>query len=249
MGSLEKATELLRLIAAAREGARLGDLARESGMPTSTTHRLLSGLEALSLAMRRRTDRRYQLGGAFLTLCGAARGQFRIDELARPVLGLLSRRCGVTAYLSVISGLDAVCVLRVEGGNALRAVTLQEGARRPLGIGAGSMALLAALGDAEIKRIIAANALPTAEGGAEAQYHYDPDQVRAGIERTRMQGYASHSGQLVRGVDGIGVSAVMAGLDMGISLSFIGDMTTAEQRAAYLGYLREAARALEEGRG
>jgi DNA-binding IclR family transcriptional regulator len=249
VGSLERATHLLQLVAAEAEGARLCDLARLARLPASTTHRLLSGLEELGLARRRPSDKRYRTGERFLTLCGAARRQWSVDEIARPVLGLLSRRCGATSYLSIVSGLDAACVLRVEGGSALRAVTLQEGTLRPLGIGAGSLALLAVLGDREVQRIVEANALPPGEGGAPAEFGYDPERVMEDVRATRAQGYACHSGRLVRGVDGLGVASRLAGVDVGISISFIGDLTSLEQRADHLALLREAADGLTAASG
>lgn len=241
MGSLERAAHLLQLVATEAGGARLADLARQTGLPASTAHRLLAGLERLGLASRGNSDRRYRAGERLLTLCSTARRQWSIDEVARPVLGLLSRRSGATCYLSIISGLDAVCILRVEGGNALRAVTLQEGTTRPLGVGAGSLALLAALPDVEIRRIVAANALPADDGGAAPEFGYAPAEIMAEVERTRSQGYASHAGRLVRGVDGLGIASRLAGLDVGISVSFIGNLTSAEQRAELIARLRAAA--------
>src|SRR5690606_31297222 len=83
--------------------------------------------------------------------------RFDIAELARPALIRLARETGDTVFLSVREGLDAICLERQVGSYPIKTLTLDVGDRRPLGVGAGSLALLAFLPEAEIAEIIASN--------------------------------------------------------------------------------------------
>src|SRR5690606_39494348 len=56
------------------------------------------------------------------------------------------------------SDLDAVCIDRAEGSFPIRVLTQNVGTRRPLGIGSGSLALLAAAPDDEVDNILRRNA-------------------------------------------------------------------------------------------
>jgi DNA-binding IclR family transcriptional regulator len=58
----------------------------------------------------------------------------------------------------VPSGTDGVCLHHEEGSFPIHTQVLSAGRRYPLGIGAGSLALLAAMSDREVERIINANA-------------------------------------------------------------------------------------------
>ena len=52
---------------------------------------------------------------------------------------------GDTVYLVMRSGFDAVCMHRREGDYPVRALVLEVGSRRPLGVGAGGLAILSAM--------------------------------------------------------------------------------------------------------
>jgi DNA-binding IclR family transcriptional regulator len=66
----------------------------------------------------------------------------------------LAEGLGDTVYLSVRSGFDGICIERTEGSYPIRTCTVEVGVRRPLGVGAGNLALLAATGDIEANTII-----------------------------------------------------------------------------------------------
>ena len=84
----------------------------------------------------------------------AAARQFDIRGICRPVLQRLALRAGDTAYLIVRSSDEAVCIDLQEGPSPIRVVTLQVGSRRPLGVGAGGLAILAALPTAERQQVL-----------------------------------------------------------------------------------------------
>ena len=81
---------------------------------------------------------------------------------------------------------------------------LQPGDRHPLGIGAGSLAILASLPDHEVAEMIAANAAEFA-----ARYTaFSPALLQAEIARTRARGYALNTGLLQHGSWGVGVAVL-----------------------------------------
>ena len=62
-----------------------------------------------------------------------------------------------TSFVSVKRGNYAICLHREEGTYPVRTHALQAGNQHPLGIGAGSLAMLSALSDDEVERVLAAN--------------------------------------------------------------------------------------------
>jgi DNA-binding IclR family transcriptional regulator len=82
-------------------------------------------------------------------MAAASSRSLNIRTAARPSLLKLAHLSGDTALLTVRSGSEAVCIDRVIGEYPIRANRLNVGSRVPLGISAGSMALLAFLPDAE----------------------------------------------------------------------------------------------------
>jgi DNA-binding IclR family transcriptional regulator len=66
----------------------------------------------------------------------------------------LAALSGDTVLLSTRHGLESVCVDREFGSFPIRANYLELGSRRPLGAGAGSVALLAWLPDEEVKTVL-----------------------------------------------------------------------------------------------
>ena len=81
--SVERAISLLSEVALAPRG--LVDLAEATGLPTSTTARLLATLEGVN-AVRRDGEGRYRLGSAVGSMVSAEQGESRLRDYARPYL-------------------------------------------------------------------------------------------------------------------------------------------------------------------
>ncbi|GMG82619.1 glyoxylate bypass operon transcriptional repressor IclR [Paralimibaculum aggregatum] len=121
--SLTRALNLLRTLAAHPGGLTLTEAAEATRLPPSTTHRLLTTLEAERFV---RTDG--QLGlwriGVAAFYVGAAFARSR-DTLAmtRPYLARLMEMSGETANLFVESDGEVVCIGQIESRHAMRAIT------------------------------------------------------------------------------------------------------------------------------
>jgi DNA-binding IclR family transcriptional regulator len=199
-GPALRAFALLRLLASAgRRGAALTALATSSGLPNSTVHRLLAQLVQARLAMQIEGARTYAIGPLAYELGLAAAQQFDIRGLCRPVMERLAGEAGETVYLVQRSGDEAVCIDMVEGPTPVRVVTLQIGSRRPVGLGAGGLAILAALPEDEARRVFAQVREPIARDG-----QFGPEELWEGVLRARAEGHSTIANRITPGVTAIG---------------------------------------------
>jgi DNA-binding IclR family transcriptional regulator len=151
--SAQKVCRLLRVLSTP-QALRLTDIVAGSGVNKATTLRLLETLIGEGFVRRDAATKRYSLGDEALLLGIAMQGRDHIRERARPSLVRLAALSGDTLLLSTRHGLESVCVDREFGSYPIRANYLDLGSRRPLGAGAGSLALLAWLPDDEIEAIL-----------------------------------------------------------------------------------------------
>ncbi len=241
MRTVERAASLLRILAMQPlEGGRLSDLAREAALGKSTAHRLLSALVDVGFAAQEASTQRYHLGFELVRLGQAARG-YELIELARPALRDLAARTEDTVFASIREGTEAVCVDRQVGAFPIRTLTLDIGDRRPLGVGAGSLALLAALPEAERAEVVEANAERLS-----AYSNYDRDNILAFAADAAAKGYAVNEGRIVPGMCGVGVAIRGAdGRLLGaLSVAAIKERMGPERIATVVGHLKEHAAAV-----
>lgn len=201
--SIERAIALLLLAGrAGPAGARLADLVATSSLPKPTVRRVLLALVRSGLLDQDGTTRRYHIGPEAYVLGTLASARFGIHALSLDGLARVARESGDCAFLSVPRDDFAVCLHREEGPFPIRTHVLQAGDRHPLGIGAGSLALLAALPEGEAEAVLARNAALIA-----ADYPaYTPDVLATLVAQTRARGYAVNPGLVVAGSWGIGVA-------------------------------------------
>jgi DNA-binding IclR family transcriptional regulator len=153
--TIQRAGAILRAIARfGPSGARLIDLTNAVSLTRPTTHRIVQGLIAEMMVVQNARTKRYQLGPLIFELGLATTQRSTLPEICRPTLRRLAELTHDTVYLVVRSGFDVVCLDRAEGSYPIRAVTLDVGGRRPLGLGAGGVALLATFPDEEVRQVI-----------------------------------------------------------------------------------------------
>src|SRR6185369_18040099 len=102
---------------------------------------------------------------------------------AHDVLERTSQEIGDTLFLTVRTGNDTLCVDRRIGSYPIQVLSIEIGARRPLGVSSAGVAILAALPAQEARKIVAANEarfLP---------YRTDTSTVLAQIAAARRRGY------------------------------------------------------------
>jgi DNA-binding IclR family transcriptional regulator len=151
-----RAVQLLRLIASSQTcNLRLVDIAAMASLDKSTAHRLLQRLVHERL-LARDPVRGYRLGPLLYELGLAALPETNLRELSQAALYELAQATGDMVFLIVRSGFETVCLNRIAGNFPIQTMTRSVGDRHPLGVGAGGLAILASLSDAEMKIAIRA---------------------------------------------------------------------------------------------
>ncbi|WP_425417693.1 IclR family transcriptional regulator [Oricola indica] len=182
--SVVRTAALLRILATNNdEGLRLKDVAEIAGLEQPTAHRVISALNAVGFVVRHPKTRRYHLGPLLQELYIAAYMGFSIQEAVLPTLKHIAGELGDTVYLAMRNGLDSVCVERIEGSYPIRTCTVNIGMHRPLGIGAGSIALMSGFGKMERELILTQNE------SRFVSYKTSINEVRARCEKAEETGY------------------------------------------------------------
>ncbi|MCK9988448.1 MAG: hypothetical protein AzoDbin1_04920 [Azoarcus sp.] len=184
--SIERATHIMRVIASRNStGLRLVDISKQTKLERPTAHRILKCLMAEGLITQSPETRRYFLGRLIFELGLAASSNFNLRDICHPALVRLAERTGDTIFLAIRSGADSVCIDRVEGSFPIKTLTLDVGTRRPLGVGAGGLALLMTLPEHTQEEIITANALRLS-----AYNNLNMPELKGLLQRCREFGYA-----------------------------------------------------------
>jgi DNA-binding IclR family transcriptional regulator len=199
--SVDRALKLLAIVARDTEnGMSLSAIVAESGLNKPTARRLLVALMRARLVEQDSQSRRYHLGDEAFVLGVLASRRHGLLDLSMESLRALSGTTMDSSFLSVRRDNFSVCLYREEGTYPVRTHALQAGLQHPLGIGAGSLAMISALPDPEIEAILAANRAIMA-----AQYPtYSMDQIRLDIADTRRRGFALNPGRIVTSSWGVG---------------------------------------------
>jgi DNA-binding IclR family transcriptional regulator len=200
--AIERASTLLLLVGrAGPAGARLSEMVDQSDLPKPTVRRMLLALVRAGLLDQDPETRRYYLGPEIHVLGMLASARFGIHSISLRSLVRLSQQTGDTAFLSVPRGVYSICVHREEGPYPIRVHALHAGDRHPLGVGAGGLALLAALPDEDVKEVLAANA----DTLVESYPTFSPSVLHSLVQDTRRRGYALNPGMLLSDSWAIGV--------------------------------------------
>lgn len=182
--SLTRALSLLRHLAESGDGLSLTDLSEVASLPPSTTHRLLTTLEAERFVRPDPQAGVWRIGvAAFFVGSAFARNRDKLS-IARPYLRRLMDMSGETANLFVESEGEAICIGQIESRHAMRAIT-GVGGRVSLHSSGAGKTLLAYMEPTQCERLIA-----SANLSRETQRTItDRERLRQELEETRRRGY------------------------------------------------------------
>jgi len=199
--SIERAAHVLRIIASRNSsGLRLVDISKQAKLERPTAHRILKCLSVEGLVRQSPETRRYFLGHLIFELGLAASSSFNLRDICRPSLLRLAEKSGDTVFLSIRSGADSVCIDRVAGAFPIKTFTLDIGTRRPLGVGAGGLALLMTLPVQAQQDLVSANALRLP-----AYNNLTVPAVMKLLKRSRELGFALNDAQVTPGSTSLGL--------------------------------------------
>jgi DNA-binding IclR family transcriptional regulator len=198
--SVERAFALIKEIgAASANGVRVAALAGKMGLNRTTVYRLLKCLVAQCALRQDARAKRYFLGPLMLELCAAVRQQIDVKALLAPRLTRIAEATGDTVFLLLRSGNDSVCIDRRLGAYPVKALVVDVGTRRPLGVGVGGLAILSALPEHELQTVSHENADRVAALGM------NPRSLLKSARAARRLGHASGPVHRVDGVVAIGL--------------------------------------------
>ncbi len=186
----------------------------------------------------------YRLGPEAFAVGLAAEPSYELQRLAAPLMNALALESGDTLFFTVLHGDESICLSRAEGDFPIRNQLVKAGDRWPLGVGAGSCAMLAALSDADIDAILARNAEQRL-----AHYPRCTDAaIRQLIQETRAQGYCLNPGLVLESSWALGVPVYDRHNRpvASISLAAIEPRLGAARRAALGNRLMQASRELTQ---
>lgn len=238
--SIERVVGMLRVVASrGRRGMRIADVVSVSGLPMSTCFRMLQRLELEELVVRDPLTRKYHLGPLLHELGMLAQPRYHLSELCDQALRAIADETQDTVYLSERRGAESICTSRALGDYPIKALTLDVGIRRPMGVGAGGLAILSALPEAEAEWVVQANGARYAKFGA-----FDPAFLRAAIAEARAQGYAFLDSAATPGSAAVGIAFPPDNPIAAVSVAAISSRLGPKRRAQVAKIIQQQVRAI-----
>lgn len=189
---------LLLLGKAGAAGAALKDLAEELQDAKPAVLRCLNALIEFGFAEQVARGR-YRLGPSIFSLARSD-GAVQVEVARwRSVLEEIADTLGQTIYLVRRAGLDVVIVDMQVGTSPVQALISGIGGRLPMGIGAGSVSILATLDRADWADIVRRNAKKY------PNWKLDTEIVSKQVEQATVRGHAYDSGLLIPECAGLAV--------------------------------------------
>lgn len=199
LSSIQKTCRVLSTLTDPKR-VRLTNIAEAAGLDISTTLRILKELEVENFIERDPETKHYSLGPQVYVMHNAMVAGIDIKAAARASLIRLALQFGDTTILSILTGWESVCVDLCLGDYPIRANYLDIGSRRPLGIGSGSLALLAALPTSQQTAV-----LPRVQQHLQKHYpNYSTEYLESARIRAEQQGYAILLDVVVQKMGGVG---------------------------------------------
>lgn len=193
--ALRRGLAVLRLLAGRAGPVTAGYVARELGLPRSTTYHLLAELSAAGFVTHLPEERRYGLGLAAFELGSAYLRHDPLERLARPVLRALIGRTGHVAQLGVLHGREALYLLREQP--VLHATVVTDvGVRLPAHLPASGRAMLGALPAAQVRALFPSRSAFVDRTGRGPS---DLPSLRRALTAARQRGWTVEDGYVTTG--------------------------------------------------
>jgi len=243
--SLDRALEMLS-VTARMERCTLSDLSRETGVPTATTHRILTTLSNRGYLSFDEIRQEWMIGIEAYRTGAAYLKRNSVVEIGRPVMQRLMRDTGETANMATPDNGDVVFVSQIETGNPIRAF-FPAGSRTPMYASGTGKAILAALPSKALHKVLAA----TRFAGFTDRTHQTQDSLMADLEQIRHRGWSFDEEERYSGMSCIGAAIFDEQGDVcaGISVSGPTARFNAEAAQKFGGLVAAAAQEITEALG
>lgn len=200
--SLQRAFDLLELLAHKPDGASVATISLESGLPRSTVSRLLASLFDAGAVARPGADRRWVLGPTIMRLTNAVAPLVALQGRSRQVLEFITEQVGETSMLAVPTGPATARVTDEVQGPKLVGVRYPWAGQTIDSPASGFVRqLLAELPDAEARRYI--DKMTFSQHTEKTTV--TKDGLLRAVEKIRQQQHSSVIDELEDGLSGVGV--------------------------------------------
>jgi len=155
--SLDRALGVLDTLSR-QHAASLTDIAVRLGIPTATTHRILTTLQKRRFAEFDEASQTWMVGIEAYRIGTSFLKRTNLLDISRPVMRELMRTTGETANLAIPDGTEVVFIGQVETQNPIRAF-FNHGTRTSMHASGTGKAILAAMDDEKVRLLIQATGL------------------------------------------------------------------------------------------
>ncbi len=236
--SVDRALDLLRIVARSRGPVRFTDLVRISGIPKGTLHSLLASLEAAKF-LERTTDG-YRVGIGAFEVGTSMPVPASLRDAVAPALDQLSGKVHEACHLGMLAGGDVVYLDRRDTGEGLRFAS-RIGQRLPAHATGLGKAMLALLDDADI-----AERCPEVLPRVTPRTVATRTQLMEVLAEVRSRGYSLESEESTPGVCCIGGAVMGPDGPLGLSITVPVQRASVDELGHYLPDLNEALERIHE---
>ncbi|KRA32612.1 MULTISPECIES: IclR family transcriptional regulator [unclassified Nocardioides] len=199
-----RALRVLRFLAGQPEPVAVDRIARELGIPRSTTYHLLQAMAAEGFVVHLADERRYGLGVAAFEVGSGYIRQAPLQRIARRPLVALVDRTGHSAHLAVPHGRDVLYVLEERAPGRPSLVT-DVGVRLPSHLTASGRAILAHLSASQVRALYPDREAFVDRTGVGPG---SPTALRAVLAETRRRGHAIEDGEVTAGLASVAAAVL-----------------------------------------
>ncbi|HEU5383226.1 MAG TPA: IclR family transcriptional regulator [Ktedonobacteraceae bacterium] len=174
------------------------DLAKATGLPKSTTHRLVTALVNEGLLIQDEDSHKYALSLRITALGANILSSHVVRKAARPILMELRDATRESVHLAVLEGMEAVIIDTEDSYFFVRAVNIP-GQHLPAHAVSTGKVLLAYQWEPRLREVLAHTPLTRYT----EQTITDPRRLLEELSRVRAQGYAISSGEMEEGIEAV----------------------------------------------
>lgn len=194
---------VLRYLAEQPRPVSAAAIARDLGLPRSSTYHLLAAMEAEGFVTHLPEERRYGLGVAAFEVGSAYLRHDGLERLARPLLGRLVDAREVTAHLGVLDGREVLYLLEERPRTPAPLVT-DVGVRLPAHLTASGRSILAHVPAAQLLALYPDRGALVVRTGLGP---CTPGELRRLLAAVRKRGYATEDGEVTLGYASVAATA------------------------------------------
>lgn len=198
-GPIQRALELLKLLAESDDWVAVRDVAAALELPPSTSHRLLQQFISAGFVVADPPSKRYRVGPALHRVAALIQSKSDLAKTVQPFLDELTAACDETSLFAVFDP-AAVTVSFLAKADCSQALSYRINLNTPVSAywGSSSQIILAYLPERDLQHVIA-SASPSPVGNEPL---VEEAEFRAYLAEIREQGYSLTKGQKLPGAVG-----------------------------------------------